>query len=164
MLLQQQGRSIDTSVCTNFQQAFQDCKITHLPKIDVTNATTMSYAFSTSYLLSIRELVVSETTPFSNTFNASRNLEKITITGTIGQNGFDVSSADKLDKVSIKSIINALSTTTTGLSVTLSLTAVNREFQTSAGANDGSTSAEWLSLIAPKTDTTQQYYWIISLI
>lgn len=163
-LLQEQGRVIDTSESTNFQQAFQDCKITHLPKIDAKNATTLSYTFASSNLVSIKELVVSETVPFSNTFNGATNLSHMIVTGTIGQNGFDVSMATKLDKDSIESIINALSATTTGLSVTLSLTAVNREFETSAGANDGSTSAEWISLTAPKTDTTQQYYWVISLI
>jgi hypothetical protein len=109
----------------------------------------------------IRELVVTENSPFGNTFSST--LEHMIVTGTIGQNGFSL-KAPKLSHESIVSIVNALSSTTTNLSITLSLNAVNKAFETSEGANDGSTSAEWLSLIAPKTDTTQQYYWIISLI
>lgn len=59
---------------------------------------------------------------------------------------------------SIVSVINALSNTTSGLSVGFSKSAVNKAFETSAGAADGSTSAEWQSLIATKNN------WTISLV
>lgn len=125
-LLQEQGRSIDTSDCEDFQQIFQDCRSTHLPKIDARNATTLSYAFSSRYLVSIRELVVSETTPFSNAFNAASNLVYMYVTGTIGQNRFDVSNSTKLDKESLMSIINALKDFTgTGETRTVTLGATN---------------------------------------
>lgn len=64
----------------------------------------------------------------------------------------------KLSKPSITSIINCLSTTTSGLTVTLSKTAVNNAFETSEGVADGSTSQEWLNLVATKTN------WTISLV
>ena len=44
----------------------------------------------------------------------------------------------------------ALSTTTTGLTVTFSKTAVDKAFETAEGANDGSTSPEWLALVATR--------------
>lgn len=162
--LQDAGVVLDTSNSTAFTQFIQSSEVAILPKIDLTKSANTSNAFSTNVIQKIEELVVRETTPFSKTFDNAFNLTHMIVTGTIGQNGFGVSSSTKLDKVSIESIINSLSTTTTGLSVTLSLTAVNKAFETSAGANDGSTSAEWLSLIATKTDTTQQYYWVISLL
>ena len=65
---------------------------------------------------------------YDNIFAGASALEEITITGTIGQNGFSISPCVKLSKDSIKSVINALSTTTSGLTVTLSKTAVNNAF------------------------------------
>ena len=62
-----------------------------------------------------------------------------------------------LSKDSIISIINALSTATSDLPITLSITAVNNAFETSPGAADGSTSEEWTALIATKPN------WTISL-
>jgi hypothetical protein len=58
----------------------------------------------------------------------------------------------------LTNIVNALSTTTTGLFVTLRKDAVNKAFETSEGAMDGSTSDEWLALAATKAN------WTISLI
>lgn len=115
---------------------------------------TISYTFANNaYLKTIDELIVTSKTKYSNVFGTT-NLENLTISGTIGQNGFDVKSSTDLSKASNISIINALSTTTSGLTVTLSLTAVNKAFETSPGANDGSTSEEWLNLVATKPNWT----------
>ena len=50
-----------------------------------------------------------------------------------------------------------LTDTASGKTITFSKTAVNKAFETSAGANDGSTSAEWLALVGTKPN------WTISL-
>ena len=86
-------------------------------------------------------------------------LEEINVICNGGSFAADLSLqySTKLSRASVTSIINALSSTTSGLSVTLSKTAVNKAFETSAGAGDGSTSAEWQNLIAPKSN------WTISL-
>ena len=76
----------------------------------------------------------------------------------ITKNGFDVQWSTELSKESIISIINALSDTTTALTVTLSKTAVNNAFETAKGNADGSTSEEWAALIATKQN------WTISLV
>ena len=96
----------------------------------------------------IRKLVVAAHTTFSNAFNNAEALEMLMLEGTIGQNGFDVHWSAFLNKASIESIINALSTTTSGLTVTLSQTAVNNAF----------TAEEWDALEATKTN------WTISLV
>lgn len=67
-------------------------------------------------------------------------------------------SACPFDKETITSWINALSTTKTGQTLTLNLAAVNKAFETSEGANNGSTSMEWLDLESSKPN------WTISLV
>ena len=79
--------------------------------IDLANGAgsrSTSYMFNASSLVTIRKLIVSETTQFSNTFRNCKALENITIEGTIGQNGFDVSYSNKLSATSLMSIIKAL--------------------------------------------------------
>ena len=87
-------------------------------------------------------------------------LEEINVICNGGSFAADLSLkySTKLSRASITSIINALSATTSGLTVTLSKTAVDTAFETTAGAGDGSTSAEWQSIIATKSN------WTISLI
>lgn len=146
--LKDSGVTLDTSNSTSFLQMVQSSTITVLPKIDVTKATSLSYAFSVKSLKIIRELVVAETTPFSNTFGSG--LEEMIVSGTIGQNGFSA-KCPKLNKASITSIINALSTTTSGLSITLSVEAVWDTF----GAT---TEPEWVALVGSRPN------WTISLV
>ena len=66
----------------------------------------------------------------------------------------NISSATKLVKESIESIIRALWDNASGRTLTLSLTAVKKAFETSSGANNGNTSEEWLALVASKSNWT----------
>lgn len=106
-----------------------------------------TFSWSTK-LHTIAKIGVAETTQFSNAFNGCAALENLTIDGVIGQNGFNVSWSTKLSAKSIKSIINALSDTATGKTLTLSQTAVNNAF----------TDAEWTALANTKTN------WTITLV
>ena len=100
-------------------------------------------------LHTIDELYFAPTTTIGSTlFNGCVNLVNLTITGTLATNGFDVSPCTKLSKESITSIIKALSDTTSGLTVTLSQTAINNAFTTD----------EWNALVATKKN------WTISLV
>ncbi len=93
---------------------------------------------------------------FSNAFYGCSSLENIVFEGEIR---YSISFAQSpLTKESIISIVNALSSTTTGLTATFNKTAVNTAFETSEGAADGSTSEEWLNLIATKSN------WTITLV
>ena len=91
------------------------------------------------------------------TFEECNALENLNIEGIITASGIDLHWSTKLTKASIISIINALSSSATGTSITISKTAVNTAFQTTDGASDGSTSEEWLGLVATKSN------WTISL-
>ena len=72
----------------------------------------------------------------------------------IGTNGFNVQWATALPKSSITSIINALSDSTSGLSITLPFFAVNTAFDDGSLPLNGSDSEEWKALIATKPNWT----------
>lgn len=91
-------------------------------------------------------------------FNYCYVLEEVRFEGVIGKNGINLRWSTKLSKASWYSIINALSTTTTGLSITGSLASVKKAFETSPGSNDGDTSTEWLEL------ETSRSNWKINLL
>ena len=108
-------------------------------------------------LVTVRELNVHEGVVFSDTFAGCFNLENLTITGTVGQS-INLRYSHRLTKTSIISVMTALSINVTGQSATFSSIAVNKAFETSEGANDGTTSAEWSILVATKPN------WTISLV
>lgn len=113
--------------------------------------------YNASKLVTIRKIIVhAGVTVASTTFQGCTALENITVDGVIGQD-FDIHWSTKLTKASIGSIMAALSTTNKGKSVSLSKAAVNKAFETSEGAKDGSTSEEWATL----ADTRPN--WTISL-
>lgn len=114
------------------------------------------------YLKKIPSLILEiPITKMSSAFANCISLEEITVTcvndGCFAAS-FDISAATKLTKASWVSIINALSSTTSGLSITGSLASVKKAFETGEGANDGDTSAEWASLESSKSN------WTISLV
>ncbi len=141
------------------QDAFYTSCITDT-KVDIyfLAGVTTSRTFATGTLKTIRRLVVDESVVFTNTFLNATALETLYVDGIIGQNGFNVQYATRLSRDSIVSIINALSSTTSGLTVTFSKTAVNKAFEQLAGANDGANGAEWQDLIATRPN------WTISLV
>lgn len=150
----------DFSKATVFIRTFARGFWKHLNIIDLSSAINTQFAFYGGYLgnqkngiESIERLIISENTVLANsTFQYATQLKHAIFVGIIATN---INLSDSpFDKESLTSIINTLSTTTTGLTVTLSLTAVNKAFETSEGANDGSTSAEWLALVATRSNWT----------
>lgn len=124
-------------------------------KVPITIGANASYTFlGCAFLVTIRKLIVSESTTFNSWFNGCGALINLTVEGVIAQNGLDFRWSTKLSRASHESIVAALSTTTTGLTVTFSKAAVNKAFETAEGANDGSTSAEWTSLKNTRTNWT----------
>jgi hypothetical protein len=125
------GVVLDTSKATNFNSAFNSTVFTRIGTIDTTGATSngaLSQAFSASLSLKkIDKLILKSdgSQTFNGTFDRCSALEEIEIDGVIGQSGLNMSACTKLSKASIESIINALSTTTSGLTVTFSQTAVD---------------------------------------
>lgn len=155
------GVKLDTRNCTNLTYAFTGGTITHVPEIDTRGLSNVNSVFiSSTALITIDNIILKDdgSQTFQSVFDYSRAIENLKITGVIGQNGFDLQHATKLSRASIESVINALSSTTTGLTVTLSKTAVNKAFETAEGANDGSSSNDWEWWIGTKQ------YWTISLV
>lgn len=158
------GVVLDLSKATNTQYMFMKSNVTRVGVIDASSSTN-SKVFSSTFsnaksVVSVECLRWSENARglFEYTFNSCSSLESVIFDGIIFDNGLNLQWSTKLNKESITSIINCLSTTTSGLSITLSYIAVNKAFETSAGANDGSTSTEWTTLIATKSN------WTINLI
>lgn len=152
------GIVLDFSNCTSVDNIFQYSAVEHLTVLDFSKANRIYYCFfNSTNLQTIEKLVVAESEFFQNAFHYCVSLVNLTIEGTIGQNGLNLSWSP-LSKASLTSVVNALSSTTTGLTVILRLSAVNTAFETTAGAADGSTSDEWTALIATKSN------WTINLI
>lgn len=126
------GVELDTSDLTSATYMFQTYYGRYIPTINISKIVeswAIGYMFAHSFIVTIEKLIVSENTAFANTmFTNATRLENITFEGTIAKNGLDLSPCTKLSKESITSVINALSSTTTELKVTLSKTAVNNAF------------------------------------
>ena len=139
-----------TTSQTGWYYTFYKCpELEEIEDIGLTPQYGYYATFSSSNKLhTIAAIRTDENTRWSTAFDWSRNIVNLNIIGTIGQNGFNIQHSTKLSKASITSIINALSPTTSGLTVTLSKTAVNNAFTTD----------EWDALIATKTN------WTISLV
>jgi hypothetical protein len=152
------GKQITITNVSNANNMFQFARFLRIPTCSFASNITLTNTFTSCFnLIQIDSLMFDETVKFLNTFAYSKKIQNLTIDGVIGQNGFNTSWSP-LSKASLTSIVNALSSTTTGQPVTLRLAAVNAAFETSTGAADGSTSEEWTALIATKPN------WTINLI
>lgn len=121
-ILKEQGVTINTRNATNVQNlfAYGSSIVGSLPTIDLTSAGgNTSGIFNSVMVTTIEKLVVTEATNFSNMFRGCANLKNIVFEGTIATGTLSLSSCIKLTAQSLASVINALSGTTSGLSVTL---------------------------------------------
>lgn len=153
------GLPFDTSKCTKLNSTFYQTKIGEIPPLDLSSCTQLAATFYNMQLDSggiytTKELVlnnVREDCTFDRAFLCPY-VESILISGSIGKN-IDFKDCKKLTKVSIESIMNARSKTAT-FTMTFSKEAVNKAFETSVGANDGSTSEEWIALDNERQNVT----------
>ena len=159
-LLEENGVVLDLSNTTYAAAAFQGNGLKRLPVIDASKKLKeMREVFRLVYKLEVIDGLILQADG-SNTwliaFDGTRALREITkIEGVIGN---DISiPSPQLNKLTLTNLINALSETTSNKSLSISRTAINREFETAEGLADGSTSAEWLALVATKPN------WTISL-
>lgn len=147
--LEECGVTLDTSKTLQFSSMFYNTRFTRVGVIDCrgsTAALTSMFAYS-KYLKTIDKLIVSAVHTWNSAFLQCFALENITFEGVIGA-AIDFKDCTKLSIASITSIINALSTTTRGLTITLSKVAKEAAF----------TADEWATLIATRTN------WTISLV
>lgn len=125
---------------------FYSSRFTHLPKLDFTSLTILSYTFAyASSLETIDEIKLRDdgATTFSWSFTNCTALKNVTFSGTIG-NSLTLSAATKLSRASIENIVSCLSDTATGMTLTLSQAAVDAAFE----ADD------WTALLATKPNWT----------
>ena len=150
--LENLGVVLDTSKSTLLTSTFMWARICRIGVIDCRASTyPLSSTFAYGKIKTIDKLIVKPELTYSGTYASQTDLVNITIEGTIGQNGLDMSPCTKLSRASIESVINHLSTTTSGLTVTFSKTAVTNAF--------GSTTASaWTTLVNSKSN------WTISLV
>lgn len=159
-LLEKCGVTLDTSRCTNFASTFMSSYITRLGVIDLRSATrSISGTFYASFLVTIEKIIISENIAFTNNaFQNAGSLENLTFEGVIGQSGLNLQWSTKLSRASIENVIGCLSSTTSGLTVTLSREAVDYAFESEEDRGDGSWSSEWSALVDTKPN------WTISLV
>jgi hypothetical protein len=161
-ILERNGIYLDlTSQTAGLAALFASSKVEHIGRIiypDIVPTVQSMLSYCTE-LHTIDELHLSEdgSTVLTDIFRGGgHSLVNITITGVIGQNGFNLQYSTNLSKASITNIIEHLSATASGLTLTLSKAAVNKAFESSPGANDGSTAnnnegtVEWQTLKATK--------------
>jgi hypothetical protein len=144
--LEECGVRLDISKAANLQLAFAYCvSITEIPTIDCTGLTTTSSGlFRECYtgLESIEKIIVKETQEFPSWFTYT-SLKEVRFEGVIGEDiKFDY--GNRLSRESIINIVEHLSETALGKTLTLTEGAVNNAF----------TDAEWAALIADKTNWT----------
>ena len=152
------GVKLDFSKSTALSSCFNWAMFKRVGVIDCSKSSNLSSTFANAKIGQIDKLIVHEALTYGSAFQNLSKLTHMIVEGVIGKSGFNVQWATSLDKESLTSIVNCLSATTTGLTITLSLTAVNKAFETSEGAKDGSTSTEWTSL------TSAHQNWTISLV
>ena len=124
------GIEFDLSNCTRAQDIFYFCKVaTRLPKLDLTKIEADAYArrlvYQCSNLTKIDEIVVPSTLTPTNWFDYCTALTDLTISGTIGKNGFNVMWSTKLSKSSILSILKACNISVSAVTITLPKTCID---------------------------------------
>ena len=146
--LEKLGVTIDTSQAKgSFHQAFRGDGVTRWGVIDVTQSTNVQYIFygnGKQKLKRIDMIISAESTPWSsNSFQNQYAITYLRFGGSIGQSIY-FQHLNKLDKESIENIIEHLSDTASGKTLTLSKAAVDKAFESSEGANNGSDTSTWL--------------------
>lgn len=152
------GAKLILAWCSVVGAMFRNGKFEILPEINVSSATTLQNLFyENPNLTTVEKLVLSSkmAQTFGDTvFYGCSKLRDIEVEGKIRKNGVILKYCKDLTKASIKSWMNALADDVSGYPITLPKIAVDREFETAPGANDGSKSAEWAEELAKKPNWT----------
>lgn len=160
----------DFSNCANLGGAFRTDAFKTLGTIDLSaikTSASMDYCFyladgnyvKGAQLTHINRLISTENVTWSNgVFGYQTKLEYIGFEGVIAKGGLNLQWSTMLNKSSIEKLVGILSTTTSGLSITLSQIAVDVAFETDEAMEDGSYSAEWRALANTRSN------WTINLV
>lgn len=163
-ILEKQNIVLDVSNAKVFAYAFARTTITHIPDLDLRAATDLQYIFYDSEeLVSIGTIKwpLDDSLSFNSPFRLCYKLQDVTFEGTIS-NTLNFQDCP-LSRKSIMSVIDALSTTTAGKTITFKKKVVDAAFETSEGAKDGSTSPEWISMVDKESPTAVRPNWTFAL-
>ena len=155
--LSELGLTLDTSGVTStygFRNFCYNGSPSVLPVIDTRGASHISnLLYFTDNLVTVRKVILKDdgSQTFTSAFIYNYALENISFEGTFG-NDVSFEGCSRLTEESIRDIVNHLSTTASGKSVTFSEAAVNAAF----GAT--SMNIHWLSLIGSRSN------WTVALI
>ena len=155
-ILKKQGITIDTSRATNLTNfmAYGYMIVGELPTISFESAGSNTIgAFHGVKVTKIEKVIVTEDTNFQRFFIYNGNLEEVIFEGVIAKGNLDMKDSRKLNAKSLKSIIDCLSPSTTGLTVTLPSTA---EANYNANPPEGAPQT-WAELVATKSNWTIAY-------
>lgn len=146
-ILEKNKVDLSVSNAKNVSYMFYNSGVTTVPPLNISNADNVEYMFNrATKLVTVPSLIVSPKNDFGPAFFAQCNsLENLTFDGYIG---CDVNLKDSpLTYDSIYGIVFSLSADIeTEKSVTFSRAAVDKAFESSPGANDGSDSEGWRDL------------------
>ena len=128
--LEQCGKVLDTSKATGLTAMFSYSDFTEIPTIDCSSLTTATTNLfnANGNLTKIEKIITHENVTYQNWFRYDTLLADVTFEGVIGQN-IDFSPCHNLSRASIENIVEHLSDTSTGKTLTLSNSAVNRAFK-----------------------------------
>ena len=159
--LDDRGIKIDFTNALHLNNFFDGGLFEHIGEIDLSTCVSdvsinNMLAFTTN-LVTVDKVKIGDNVKFHGHMQNCGRLQNITFEGEL-KASFNVGWSALLSKSSIQNIFSCLSNTATEQTLTLSKTAVNNAFETSSGLADGSTSQEWLNLVATKTN------WTISLV
>lgn len=150
----------DFSGCTEVNAIFAASQIKNVGWLDFSNVLNIYQLFKWAGAVETAKIHLNPNgTKFcqQDFYDMGNNLKNLTFTGVFYGN-VDIHWSSRLTKESIQNLISTASSTHNSYTITLSKTAVNNAFETSSGLADGSTSQEWLSLVATKSN------WTISLV
>lgn len=158
--LEERGLKFDFSKCANITYLAYSTSITRFPELDCRNIKSLNFFLqNNTKLVSIDKVILNESgnqTFASTSFGMNTKLEQVEFEGVIGN---DLSFCDcPLNFESLVSVVIALSETTTGKTLTLKKSAVDKAFESSEGANDGSENYRWVNLVDERPN------WTVSLV
>jgi hypothetical protein len=151
---EKQSVVLDFSKATAINYCFQNARVSQIGVVDLSSINgTITGVFTNAYWLgSIEKVIVHEGITFNaNCFNTQSGTVSIIFEGSIGTS---LRIQCGLTKESFISLINTLSSTASGQTLTIPLNSVKRAFESSYWANDGNTTEEWLNLVASKPNWT----------
>jgi hypothetical protein len=144
------GVVLDLSLATNTNQLFYSSSVVHLPKIDLSNSQAYRTFYGCTQLKIIDELILSPTLNLDiEAFYNCGELTEIRFGNTITKS-IDIHWSKKLSMMSLKSIVESLSDTVTGQTITFPTTAESTY-------NSATISGRWKEIVASKPNWTFAY-------